>query len=128
MDALRGEMMEVRFDGPIEEVGGGPALGDAEDLVVRIKNADEDELWVVLFEIVVLTEEGFVGEDGGILIPALLNRMASTKGENRLKMIVVLRKLASHSNENKVGFWIHLCSFRALQSMCLLFCFCGIYS
>lgn len=101
MDALRGEMMEVRFDGPIEEVGGGPALGDAEDLVVRIKNADEDELWVVLFEIVVLTEEGFVGEDGGILIPALLNRMASTKGENRLKMIVVLRKLASHSNENK---------------------------
>ncbi|XP_042394043.1 U-box domain-containing protein 44-like isoform X1 [Zingiber officinale] len=101
MDALRGEMMEARFDGPIEEVGGGPALGDAEDLVVRIKNADEDELWVVLFEIVVLTEEGFVGEEGGTLIPALLNRLTVTKGENRVKMIEVLRKLASHSTENK---------------------------
>ncbi|XP_074576222.1 U-box domain-containing protein 44-like isoform X2 [Curcuma longa] len=101
MDAVRGEMMEARFDGPIEEVGGGPALGDTEDLVVRIKNADEDELWVVLFEIAVLTEEGFVGEDGGTLIPALLNRLASSKCENRLKMIEVLRKLASHSTEYK---------------------------
>ncbi|XP_009382582.2 U-box domain-containing protein 44 [Musa acuminata AAA Group] len=100
MEALQMELMEARFQGPASDKGGGTYV-DTEDLVVRIKNGEEDELWVVISEIEVLLGEGLVWEEGGRLISALLNRLASAKSANRLKMIPVLRSLASYSTENK---------------------------
>lgn len=110
MEALQMELMEARFQGPASDKGGGTYV-DTEDLVVRIKNGEEDELWVVISEIEVLLGEGLVWEEGGRLISALLNRLASAKSANRLKMIPVLRSLASYSTENKVAFRVYLCPF-----------------
>ncbi|URD84368.1 Armadillo/beta-catenin-like repeat, partial [Musa troglodytarum] len=100
MEALQMELMEAQFQGSASDKGGGTYV-DTEDLVVRIKNGDEDELWVVISEIEVLLGEGLVWEECGRLISALLNRLASAKSANRLKMMPVLRSLASYSTEDK---------------------------
>ncbi|WOK99087.1 hypothetical protein Cni_G07799 [Canna indica] len=110
MEVVQGKMMNARFDSPAQSKGGSARV-DVEDLVADIKNVDEDELWVVMFEIEVLIGEGLVVEEGGRLIPALLNRLATTKSENRLKMIIVLRSLASYCNENKVEFNLNFMLF-----------------
>nr|QSQ68559.1 hypothetical protein PY_004865 [Puya raimondii] len=101
MERLRKEMVDVRFGDQLKGKQ-GEIVADADDLVVRIKNGDEDELGVVLSEIGILMEEGFlvVGE-GGSLIPALLNRLGSAKSGNRVKIILALRSLAARGNENK---------------------------
>ncbi|XP_010938607.1 U-box domain-containing protein 44 [Elaeis guineensis] len=93
---LQREMMGVRFDG--SKSGG---VVDVEDLVVRVKSGDEDELGVVLLELGILITEGLVREEGVCLVPVLLNRLASAKSDNRLKIILLLRSLAFHSDENK---------------------------
>lgn len=96
---LQREMMGVRFDGP-KSAG----VVDVEDLVVRIKSGDEDELGVVLLELGILITEGLVREEGVCLIPVLLYRLVSAKSDNRLKIILLLRSLAFQSDENKVKF------------------------
>ncbi|XP_020087610.1 U-box domain-containing protein 44-like [Ananas comosus] len=101
MERLRKEMLDVRFGDQLKGKQ-GEIVADADDLMVRIKNGDEDELGVVLSEIGILMEEGFlvVGE-GGSLIPALLNRLGSANCGNRVKIISALRSLAARGNDNK---------------------------
>ncbi|XP_008800201.1 U-box domain-containing protein 44-like [Phoenix dactylifera] len=93
---LQREMMGVRFGG-----SKGREVVDVEDLVVRVKSGDEDELGVVLLELGILITDGLVTEEGVCLIPVLLIRLASAKSDNRLKIILLLRSLAFHSDENK---------------------------
>ncbi|XP_072983026.1 U-box domain-containing protein 44-like [Typha latifolia] len=112
-DELRREMVTVTFGGRMVDRGGDVVV-DAEDLVVRVKKGDAGELGVVVSEIGGLIGEGFlVEEEGGRLIPALLNRLSSAKCDNRVKIITVLRSFAVSSDENKE----RMASIEALTSI-----------
>nr|CAB3475429.1 unnamed protein product [Digitaria exilis] len=71
---------------------------DVEDLLVRVKTADDAGLAAVAREVAALAGEGRLGEDDdedGLLIPALLARLASAgTAEARVNVMAALRRLA----------------------------------
>ncbi|CAL4959471.1 unnamed protein product [Urochloa decumbens] len=74
------------------------AAMDVEDLLVRVKNGDDDELAAVAGEVATLAGDGRLGEDDdedGLLVPALLARLAAAgTAEARVSVMAALRRLA----------------------------------
>jgi vacuolar protein 8 len=69
---------------------------DVEDLLVRVKNGTESELADAAREVSALAEEGNLGgEEDGLLVPALLARLAASgTAEARVSVMAALRRLA----------------------------------
>ncbi|XP_068659310.1 U-box domain-containing protein 44-like isoform X2 [Aristolochia californica] len=77
---------------------------DIEEIVSQLKIGSDEKLTVALSELRQLTRDQLVSNDWIIdngIISALLNRMATTKHEHRLPIILVLRSLAAQNDENK---------------------------
>lgn len=112
MGTLQREMMSVKLDskkGGSEGISGaeddaGGIVQDVEDVVMRIKRGEEEELRGALEVLEVLIEKRLVGEEEieGV-IQALVNRLGSSKNGCRLRIIVLLRKLADTNDEYKVS-------------------------
>lgn len=106
MVSLQKEMMRVRLKGRYEPeiIGVGDdhdgVAPDLEDVVMRVKRGEETG--VALLELGLLIRRGGVGdeESWGVIL-ALLNRLASAKSGERLKIILLLRSLARKNDENK---------------------------
>ncbi|KAI0519961.1 hypothetical protein KFK09_007424 [Dendrobium nobile] len=110
MSALQREMMSVKLDsrrGSSEGISGGEAdvgeiVEDVEDVVMRVKRGEEEELLGALEVLEVLIREGSVGEEESEgVIQALVNRLGSAKNGCRLRIIVLLRRLADTNDEYK---------------------------
>jgi hypothetical protein len=102
VEMLKSEMVAVRFEG-VDKKKNASAIADVEDLVVRIKTADEDDVCNAGVEIGALIEEGvLMPEECAGLISALFGRICLVKSDCRVKILSVLRQLAGYSNDNKV--------------------------
>uniref|UniRef100_A0A1D1XE42 Putative U-box domain-containing protein 42 n=1 Tax=Anthurium amnicola TaxID=1678845 RepID=A0A1D1XE42_9ARAE len=113
--ALQRELMAARFDPPVPSPSttttpqrwqlptkpDGVVL-DLEDVVVRIKTGgEEEELGAALEDLGGIISGGMVWEDGGSIVAVLMNRLGSAKKGNRVRIILLLRSLASQSEGNK---------------------------
>lgn len=110
--ALHKEMMNARFsssstselDVEAIEVEDDNITLDVDDVVLQLKYGKDEELKIALSNLNVLirdkmVKDDWVNEEG--IIPILLNRLGSSKQNNRLSIIQVLRSLASESTDNK---------------------------
>lgn len=81
----------------------GPGL-DLEGVVVHVKGAREEEgLLVALEELEGLIQGDMVAEEFGVnVVAVLLDRLGSVEKENRLKILSLLRSLASQNDMIKV--------------------------
>jgi vacuolar protein 8 len=115
ISALHQEMIDAKFDfddsydngeGEIEitelnQVEGGTVdriFTDIDDVTLQLKNGNDEALHIALSELSELVREKSVPDgwlnDRGI-VSILLNRLGSSKHDNRLMIILILRRLAS---------------------------------
>ncbi|GFZ02622.1 hypothetical protein Acr_15g0012300 [Actinidia rufa] len=77
---------------------------DIDDVVLQVKYGNDDEFKSALSVLNVLIRDNtvtseWVSEEG--VIPILFNRLGSSKPDNRITIIQILRSLASQNDENK---------------------------
>ncbi|KAK8964200.1 putative U-box domain-containing protein 42 [Platanthera guangdongensis] len=111
MGTLQREMMAANLDswkggdecgGGGREAYGGEIAQDIEDVVLIIKRGEDDQLGGALTVLEIMIGDGLVGEEDIVgVIQALLNRLGSAKHGYRLRIIVILRKLADINDDNK---------------------------
>lgn len=78
---------------------------DADDLALHLKKGSDEEFVDALSELSKLMREGLVENEWIIdkgIVQILLNRLSSSKHDGRLAIILILRNLASKSDEIKV--------------------------
>lgn len=78
---------------------------DADDLALHLKKGSDEEFGDALSELSKLMREGLVENEWIIdkgIVQILLNRLSSSKHDGRLAIILILRSLASKSDEIKV--------------------------
>lgn len=113
--ALHKEMMDARFSSSstseldVEEaieVEDDNITLDVDDVVLQLKYGNDEDFKIALSNLNALIrdkmlKDDWVNEEG--IIPILLNRLGSSKQNNRLSIIRVLRSLASENIDNKVS-------------------------
>ncbi|MQM02492.1 hypothetical protein Taro_035256 [Colocasia esculenta] len=129
---LQRELMAVRVHPPLSSPQANPGqwgssptgdgvAPDLEDLLVRVKGAsEEEELAGALEDLDYLIGGGVVWEGGGGIVAALLKRLRFAGKENRLRIILLLRSLASQSDDHKVRTWHVFFVFSDLPSILIL--------
>ncbi|KAF8398286.1 hypothetical protein HHK36_017213 [Tetracentron sinense] len=113
--ALHREMMNARFDAGLDresefvndlevEREEDVINLDVDNIALQLKYGNDEEFRFALSGLNVLVRDKMVHDewinDEGI-IPILLNRLGSSKHDNRYTIILILRSLASENNENK---------------------------
>ncbi|XP_059651955.1 U-box domain-containing protein 44-like [Cornus florida] len=121
IETLRREMMNARFDSSsdresefvndveTEEDSGDEIVEerislDVDDVVLQLKYGNDEEFKCALLGLNALIRDQMITDewtnDEGI-IPVLFNRLGSSKPNNRLTIIRILRSLAAENTENK---------------------------